>query len=189
MQQTLGEPAGEEVRRWVVAARGGSQPAFAALYRRFLPLVHGILVSRWLPADADEMTQDCFALAFARLSQLREPAHFGAWIASIARHLPPPRGRHETGPEALDDAEDGASPPDRVSEASEVLRVLATLPEAYRETLALRLVEGLSGPEIATLSGLTPDSVRVNLHRGMRKLRAALGLESGADCAKEVQDV
>ena len=34
----------------------------------------------------------------------------------------------------------------------------------------------MSGPEIAVLTGLTPQSVRVNLHRGMVKLRLALGI-------------
>jgi RNA polymerase sigma-70 factor (ECF subfamily) len=50
------------------------------------------------------------------------------------------------------------------------------LPDAYRETLTLRLVAGLSGPEIAAVTGLTPDSVRVNLHRGFRLLRERLGV-------------
>jgi RNA polymerase sigma-70 factor (ECF subfamily) len=48
------------------------------------------------------------------------------------------------------------------------------MPEAYRETLMLRLVEGMTGPEIAMRTGLTPGSVRVNLHRGMQQLRAKL---------------
>jgi len=38
----------------------------------------------------------------------------------------------------------------------------------------MRLVEGMTGPEIALRTGLTADSVRVNLHRGMRLLREAL---------------
>ena len=66
-----------------------------------------------------------------------------------------------------------AAPEDR-AEVGHVLRTIRGLPEAYRETLLLRLVEGLGGPEIAALTGLTPESVRVNLHRGMHKLRAAL---------------
>ena len=61
-------------------------------------------------------------------------------------------------------------------EVAEILRAVQLLPSAYRETLLLRLMEGLSGPEIAQITGLTPQSVRVNLHRGMRKLRASLGL-------------
>jgi len=63
-----------------------------------------------------------------------------------------------------------------MAQASEALRAIRRLPEAYRETLILRLVEGLSGPEIAQLTGLTPQSVRVNLHRGMGRLRDALGI-------------
>jgi len=41
-------------------------------------------------------------------------------------------------------------------------------------------VEGLSGPEIAERTGLSAGSVRVNLHRGMALLRAALGTTTGA---------
>jgi RNA polymerase sigma-70 factor (ECF subfamily) len=38
----------------------------------------------------------------------------------------------------------------------------------------LRLVEGMTGPEIALRTGLTEGSVRVNLHRGMKLLRERL---------------
>jgi RNA polymerase sigma-70 factor (ECF subfamily) len=65
--------------------------------------------------------------------------------------------------------------------ATPLLRAIAALPEAYRETLMLRLVEGMSGQQIADLTGLTPASVRVNLHRGMARLRAALGLAPTAN--------
>jgi RNA polymerase sigma-70 factor (ECF subfamily) len=60
------------------------------------------------------------------------------------------------------------------AEALGVLEIIRTLPVAYRETLVLRLVEGLTGPEIAERTGLTPASVRVNLHRGMSLLREKL---------------
>jgi RNA polymerase sigma-70 factor (ECF subfamily) len=57
------------------------------------------------------------------------------------------------------------------AEAAEILALIQSLPEAYRETLILRLVEGMTGPEIASRTGLTHASVRVNLHRGMKQLR------------------
>ena len=59
-------------------------------------------------------------------------------------------------------------------EAIAVLDAVRGLPEAYRDTLILRLVEGMSGAEIAERTGLTPASVRVNLHRGMKLLREKL---------------
>ena len=56
-----------------------------------------------------------------------------------------------------------------------ILAVVRVLPEPYREPLILRLVEGMTGPEIATRTGLTHGSVRVNLCRGMEMLREKLG--------------
>ena len=61
-----------------------------------------------------------------------------------------------------------------VTRAVTVLAVIRSLPEAYRETLILRLVEGMTGPEIAARTGLTAGSVRVNLCRGMQQLREKL---------------
>ena len=57
-----------------------------------------------------------------------------------------------------------------------MLTAIRTLPDAYREPLILRLVEGMTGPEIAARTGLTPASVRVNLHRGLKQLRERLGM-------------
>ena len=66
------------------------------------------------------------------------------------------------------------------AKAEEILAIIRTLPDAYRETLVLRLVEGMTGPEIAARTGLTAASVRVNLHRGMKLLRTKLGFKEGS---------
>lgn len=129
---------------------------------------------------ADDMTQECFAAAFARLDQLKEDGKFGAWIAVIARRVRPHVNPETTATADLDAFGSDGTTPEDATEAARVLRAIAGLPEAYRETLMLRLAEGMSGPEIAALTGLTHQSVRVNLHRGMAKLRAALGLVHGA---------
>ena len=60
-------------------------------------------------------------------------------------------------------------------QAAEILETVRSLPEAYRETLILRLVEGMTGREIAAKTGLSHGSVRVNLNRGMQQLREKLG--------------
>ncbi len=165
-----------QVARCVREARAGSQAAFGQLYRRFLPLVHGILLGRHPPALVDEMAQECFANAFARLGQLQEDGHFGAWVAAIARRVRRPPTPAQGPDDALERIAGDTTPPEDSVEAAHVLRAIAALPEAYRETLLLRLAEGMSGPEIAALTGMTHASVRVNLHRGMARLREALGL-------------
>lgn len=166
----------ETVAHWVALAKAGNQAACTQLYRRYLPLVHGVLLSRFRPAVADELTQECFALAFGRLAQLREASQFGAWISSIARHLRGPDRARELALDEHFDVPDAHAEPALHAEAARMLTCIRNLPEAYAETMALRLIEGLSGAEIAQLTGLTAESVRVNLHRGMRKLREQIGV-------------
>ncbi|HTE43483.1 MAG TPA: sigma-70 family RNA polymerase sigma factor [Steroidobacteraceae bacterium] len=167
---------GMETAAWVREAQSGSHPAFVKLHRRYVALVHGVLLSRFRPAIAEELTQECFLVAYKKISQLREPASFAPWMVAIARRMEAPGEQHT---EALENHEplDTANPEAQI-DAAKVLNVIRRLPEAYRETLVLRLVEGMSGAEIATATGLSPDSVRVNLHRGMQKLRDALGLQA-----------
>ncbi len=162
----------------VAAARAGDRGAFARLHRRYERLVHGILLSRVRPDEADDLLQDVFVAALERLGTLAAVRTFGGWIAQIARHraidhLRRRRPTSEVPDDLAADRNDAAS-----REAAEVLATLQTLPDAYRETLTLRLVEGMTGPEIAEQTGLTPGSVRVNLHRGMKLLRERLGQES-----------
>jgi RNA polymerase sigma-70 factor (ECF subfamily) len=165
----------EAVSELVEAARRGSGGAMDALYRRFAPVVHGVLLGYVQKADADDLTQDVFETALQRLGQLREAAAFPGWLLGIARNaaLGVKRKRAPATGIGIDAVDGQASHEDRL-DAARALAAIRALPEAYRETLALRLVEGLSGPEIAARTGLMPGSVRVNLHRGMAMLREAL---------------
>jgi RNA polymerase sigma-70 factor, ECF subfamily len=162
------------------AAAAGDQAAFGQLYQQFSRAVHGVLAAR-LPYDAaEDLVQDVFMQAYTRLRDLREPAAFGGWICAIARHAAADHYRRSgiRLEEPLADTMASHDQPDVKAEARRVLAIIQTLPEAYRETLVLRLVEGHSGPEIALLTGLSHGSVRVNLHRGFRMLREKLGVTS-----------
>ena len=159
----------------VVAAQAGDRDAFGELYRLFSRAVHGVLVAHLPRRDADDLVQDVFLHALTRLRDLRDPAAFGGWLCTIARRRAADHYRRAPAQEAFTDAISSEASPDLVAQAQAALAAIRSLPEAYRETLALRLVEGLSGAEIAAATGLTPDSVRVNLHRGFRLLRDRLG--------------
>ncbi len=162
--------------RLVEAARSGDRTAFAKLYEQYARMVHGIVLARAPRTEADDLVQDVFFFAWRKIHTLRDAAAFGGWIGMIARNraMDYHRQKHET--EELTDtiANTMAEKPQQQTEAIAVLDTIKALPEAYRETLILRLVEGMTGPEIATRTGLTPDSVRVNLHRGMKMLREKL---------------
>jgi RNA polymerase sigma-70 factor (ECF subfamily) len=158
------------------AAASGNRAAFGELYVRYARMVHGILLVRVPPGDAEDLVQEVFLAAMRQLGGLRSTAAFRGWLGSIARNRAIDYFRHRKQNEPLEEADGhaGCATPAAV-DAGEVLHLIRSLPEAYRETLILRLVEGLTGPEIARQTGLTPESVRVNLCRGMKMLRALLG--------------
>jgi RNA polymerase sigma-70 factor, ECF subfamily len=169
----------------VRAAQKGDRSAFGLLYLRYARMVHGILLCRVPHADVDDLLQDVFLQALPRLTALREVSKFAGWLAAIARNRA--TDFHRRGKPTDEFVEEAARvdagqplasiPPSSYSsmEAQVALDAILSLPESYRETLILRLVEGMTGPEIAARTGLTHGSVRVNLHRGMQQLREILG--------------
>ena len=169
------EPAIEVVL--VKAVLEGDREGFSRLYALYAPLVHGILLARVPRAEVDDLVQDIFLHAFKKLHTLRDAAAFGPWVAMIARNRAVDFHRRSRETVEINDDLRGSEPHD--SRAAEILELIRSLPEAYRETLVLRLVEGMTGPEIAARTGLTAASVRVNLHRGMKLLREQLGFMEG----------
>jgi RNA polymerase sigma-70 factor (ECF subfamily) len=158
-------------------------------------MVHGILLARVPSPDVDDLVQDVFLRALPRLCDLRDVARFGPWLAAITRNRANDYYRQTRAVAAVTESlpEDEAGLPASNTapdtEAAMILAFVRSLPDAYRETLILRLVEGMTGPEIAARTGLTPGSVRVNLHRGMQQLReklsqASLGSSIPADSSR-----
>ena len=169
----------------VSAAQSGDRSAFGLLYYRYARMVHGILLSRVPPRETDDLVQEVFLSALRQLHALRDVTRFGGWLAAIARNrandyfrknVPDSNLMEPIADDQLEKrAERGPAGQRSDEEAEAILELVRSLPEAYREPLILRLVEGMTGPEIAARTGLTHGSVRVNLCRGMQLLREKLG--------------
>jgi RNA polymerase sigma-70 factor, ECF subfamily len=181
MPEILESVAQAELAGIVLRAQRGDADAFASLHKRFARSVHAVLLARLSPADADDGLQETFVMAWKRLESLREPGAVGPWLHAIARNIATDRhrARARRGKEEqlFEETARVEGPADRGELRERVMAHLRSLPEAYRETLAMRLVEGLTGPEIAEATGLTAGSVRVNLCRGMDLLREMLKKE------------
>jgi len=168
-----GAPRGNDAAT-IRAVAAGDQDAFSRLYAGYVRMVHAIVLGRVPRRDVDDLVQDVFISAYTRIGELRDAAAFGGWIATIARNRATDYLRQSRDQVELPEEMPGGDPIE--AETLAILDVVRKLPEAYRETLLMRLVEGMSGNEIAERTGLTPASVRVNLHRGMKLLREKLGL-------------
>lgn len=170
--------ADAEVRpeiRLIERAVAGDREAFGEIYRLYAPMVHGIVLLRVPYCETPDIVQEVFISAYQNLAKLRERNAFGGWLASIARNRAAEFHREKRPTEEMPEEMAGRRNP--TPEAVEILDAIRSLPRAYRETLVLRLVEGMTGAEIAEKTGLTHESTRVNLHRGMDMLRNKLGIE------------
>jgi RNA polymerase sigma-70 factor (ECF subfamily) len=136
----------------VHSAREGDRAAFGKLYNRYARMVHGILLARVPPREVDDLVQEVFLSALRQLHALRDASRFGAWLSTITRNRANDHYR-KSGPEAAltepvseNQTEGRTSDPASEQEAAMIMNVIRTLPEAYREPLILRLVEGMTGP-------------------------------------------
>jgi len=166
----------------LAAARSGDRAAFARLYERHAPMVHAVLLARVGRGEAEDLVQEVFLKAMSRLVAVRDQQAVGPWLSAIARNLAIDAGRARQRAASLKlvGSEPATEQPADGPSVDEVLKAIRGLPEAYRETVMLRLVERMTGPQIAERLGLTHGSVRVNLCRGMKLLRERLGLDGAS---------
>ena len=180
MDATDTKAAAERDVLLVKEARGGDRSAFGQLYAQYARMVHGILLAKVPHTDVDDLVQEVFFRAWRQLGKLRDPATFCARLAAIARNRANDYYRRRRDTEEISETMAIANGTASAAEARAALAAIQALPDTYRETLTLRLVEGLTGPEIAAATGLTHESVRVNLHRGMKLLRERLSGSASA---------
>ena len=153
------------------------------------------------PSDAEEIAQDAFVRAYRAL--VRYPADrvrtlaLRPWLFQIALNAFRNARRGKRFATTSIDGADDESPidlendererPEALAEQHEVRRdlaaILLTLPERYRIAVVLRHVEGLSYLELATLLGQPVGTVKANVHRGTKQLRAVL--EKRAEAARK----
>lgn len=170
----------------VARAQGGDRWAEEALYRRHARgLTAAVVRILGRAADADDVVQDSFVIAFERLGSLRNPEAFRGWLARIAinearRRLRRQRVLSRLGLDrGIDDATfdalavDGTRP-DLRAELRELDRILAKLPIEQRVTWLLHRVEGWSLAETAEALDCSSATVK-------RRLSAA---DSAIDVAR-----
>jgi RNA polymerase sigma factor (sigma-70 family) len=155
---------------------------FGRVYDDQLENVYGFFAYR-VPAvaDAEELTQRTFERAFRawdRFQPERGPAR--AWLLTIARNLliDHYRATGSTRQQAIEEVPEeelGSELPNPdLGIEPELASALAELLPREREVLALRFGGDLSGPQIATVTGLSLSNVQQILSRSLRRLRVRL---------------
>ena len=155
--------------------RGDLDDLYRREYRSVVALAYGLSGSR---SGAEELAQEAFLeahRAWDRVSTYDDPA---AWVRRVvvnrsvsqvrrrmaeARALTRVTGRREL-PAALPDSD------------ADFWRAVRRLPRRQAQAVALHYLDDLSVADVAAILEVSPDTVKVHLHRGRRALADALGL-------------
>ena len=140
-------------------------------------------------ALAEDLAQEAFTRAFARLASYDPQRRFAAWFLQIVRNVTIDHLRRKRpNTVSLDELEDAgyaapssdsadASPyrqAERGQLADAVDRALQRLRPEYRETVVLRYQEGLTNLEIAEILAVPTGTVKTHLHRARKELASML---------------
>jgi RNA polymerase sigma-70 factor (ECF subfamily) len=169
------------------AARAGNAQALEELLERHEPRLYRF--ARRLcrnPADAEDVLQESLLAAARGIGGFRGASSLSTWLYTIARsHCIKTYRRRRSAPMEISlEAEEAAlarEHPDPAPDPEATLRArrleaaleraLARLDRPYREVLILRDVEGLTAPEVATVTGLSIAAVKSRLHRARARVR------------------
>jgi RNA polymerase sigma-70 factor (ECF subfamily) len=195
--EAVAAPADPAVADAILLARlrAGDASAYDDLVRthspRMLAVTRRILNSE---DDAKDAVQDAFLSAFRGLQNFEGGSLISTWLHRIAvnaalmklrsRRRKPERSIETLLPAYLEDghhAEDFQEwnlPVDKAMMRAEtravVRKCIGELPDNYRTVLILRDIEELDTDETAERLGLTPNAVKIRLHRARQALRTLL---------------
>ena len=164
----------------LAAAQGGSETAFATLWRDGN---HALL--RYLraaaPAAAEDVAAETWVQVVRGLSGFRgDERSWRSWLFTIARHRAIDEGRRRSRHPAtpLDELAPASEPPTGDAAAAAManlttdamIEAIRRLPPAQAEVILLRVLADLDNETVARIVGRSPGAVRVAAHRGLRSL-------------------
>jgi len=145
----------DDVSGW----KAGDAAATERLREYVTPFVHGAVLAQWPHHQTNARMGQVLDEVMAAQQQVKLVEQFVQVAVAIARKVSkgaPAGGRQER-----------PTTDPTVSEGRQWLERVRTLPEARRERVLWRLTEGISGPELCEVLGLSADEVRVDLERGL----------------------
>ncbi|WP_337846353.1 sigma-70 family RNA polymerase sigma factor [Sphingomonas sp.] len=159
--------------RLMIASQAGDSRAYTVLLTEVQLWLERYFRRRVAPGQLDDLVQDVLLAVHAKRATWDETRAFLPWLAAIARyrwvdHL---RRVYRTAEDALEDqdsAED--SDEDAVLARMSLERLFVHLPPGQCAAIELVRIKGLSVAEAAERSGQSESLIKVNIHRGLRKL-------------------
>jgi RNA polymerase sigma-70 factor (ECF subfamily) len=169
----------DELTQVALRARRGDAAAAAAFVRATQADVWRLCAHLGSPAQADDLTQDTYARAFASLHRFLGRASARTWLLSIARHVCADAVRSAVRERRVAAAPE--RPYDDPASSVAMRTLIAGLEPERREAFVLTQIIGLSYAEAADTCDCPVGTIRSRVARARADLVAALGGQSAAD--------
>lgn len=167
-----------------------------AAYRQSLALLatrlRGYLkrrLSGW-PDEVEDLVQETLLALHLQRGTYDPTLPVSAWALAIARHklvdLWRRRGRRDDLHDPIDGVDEQllAAEPDDGGARRDLLVLLEELPQAQRQAIVLTKLQGLSVAEAASHTGATPSAIKVQVHRGLKRLASLVRSDDNASLAR-----
>lgn len=159
--------------RLMVASQAGDRQAYAVLLAEMRLWLERYFRRRCVPAQLDDLVQEVLLAVHHKRASYDPARPLLPWLAAIARyrwidHLRRVYRREEdelTDQDAAEDSEEEA-----VLARLSIERLLVQIPSGQAEAIELVKIEGLTIAEASARCGQSESLVKVNIHRGLRKL-------------------
>ena len=131
-----------------------------------------------MPHEVEDLVQETLLALHLQRGTYDPTLPVSAWAVAIARHklvdLWRRRGRRESLHEAIDDVDEAllAAEPQEAGAGRDLAVLLDELPATQRQAIVLTKVEGLSVAEAAARTGASESAIKVQVHRGLKRLAA-----------------
>ena len=171
----------------VTSARAGDARAYALLLSRHQARLLRTCVHALGENDAAaDLAQDAALVAWLQLDRLRDPAHFGAWLAGIGRNLAVQNVRERSARRRW--LSDDTTPPEQPSpeaddpalrllareRAAELASAISELPTGQRDAVVQFHLADLPQEAVASRLNTSVGAIRTRLHKARTTLRKKL---------------
>lgn len=163
-------------------AQSGDDDAYRQALERIAVRLRGYLRRRMqtLPDEVEDLVQETLLALHLQRGTQDPSVPVSAWVLAVARYKLVDRwrrrGRHDALHEPLDETHEAAFDPadaaDQAHARQDLTGLLQTLPPAQRQAIVLTKLEGLSVTEAAQRTGASESAIKVQVHRGLKRLAA-----------------
>lgn len=162
----------QTMARLMVRAQAGDRQAYAVLLKEASRWLRRYFARRSAPHALDDLVQDTLLSVHRKLASFDPGRPFLPWLAAIARyrwvdHL---RKLYRADEHELHEELIGSDDEPAIAARISLGRLLGLLPPAQGQAITLVKIEGLSIAEAAAATGQSESLVKVNIHRGLKKL-------------------